>query len=62
MKKRKQESVPEEGVVDKVLGGLDKVIPGFHGFLKKAGESKVFGARIGEIRKEIERRFGSAKK
>lgn len=62
MKKKKETKASEEGAVEKVLTGLDKIIPGFGGFFRKAGESKVFGARIGEIRKEITRRFGGAAK
>lgn len=45
-----------------VLGKLDKIIPGFHGFFKKMEGSKTFGAKIVGIRKEIERRFGGVKK
>lgn len=62
MKKNSKKESNGEEASDSILGKLDKIIPGFGGFFKKAGESKVFGARIGEIRKEINRRFGAVKK
>lgn len=46
------------GASEKVLETIGKIIPGFHGFFKKMEQSQTFGVRIGEIRKEIERRFG----
>lgn len=51
-----------EGAAGKVLETIGKIIPGFHGFFKKMEQSKTFGVQIGEIRKEIERRFGGARK
>jgi len=62
MKKKTRKESGDEGIADTILGKLDQIIPGFHGFLKKAGGSKIFGAKIGEIRKEIERRFGGVKR
>lgn len=62
MKKKNRKKSNGEEVSESILGKLDKIIPGFHGFLKKAGESKIFGARMTTIRKEIDRRFGTAKK
>ncbi len=43
---------------DRVLEKIDRVIPGLHGFFRKVEQSKTFGPRITEIRKEIEKRFG----
>lgn len=57
MKKTEEKRTSEE-----VLGKLDKIMPGFRGFFKKVEGSKIFGPRIAEIRKKIERRFGGAKK
>lgn len=62
MKKKTRKESGDENISDTILGKLDKIIPGFNGFLKKAGKSKIFGAKIGEIRKEIERRFNGVKK
>ena len=47
-----------EGTSEKVLETIGKIIPGFHGFFRKVEESKTFGPKIAEIRKEIEKRFG----
>lgn len=58
MKNKTRKEASNENISESILGKLDKIIPGFNGFLKKAGESKIFGAKIGEIKKEIERRFG----
>ena len=51
----------QQGVAEGILGKMDKIIPGFHGFFKKVEGSKTFGPRIAEIRKEIEKRFGKVK-
>ena len=58
--KRKQSD--NGGVADSVLEMAGRIIPGFQGLFKKVEQSKIFGARISEIRKEIEKRFGNVKK
>ncbi|MBI2060272.1 MAG: hypothetical protein HYT87_10925 [Nitrospirae bacterium] len=60
MKEEGKKGAPER-VSDQILGAVDKIIPGFHGFFKKAEKSGTFGPRIKEIRKKIERRFGRVK-
>ncbi len=57
-----QKKNQSEGASEKVLDTLGKIIPGFHGFFRKAEQSKTFGPRMTEIRKEIDRRFGGEKK
>lgn len=49
-------------ISDAVLKTADKIFPGFHGLFKKAENSKTFGSRLMEIRKEIERKFAKTKK
>ncbi|MBI2067690.1 MAG: hypothetical protein HYW02_06365 [Deltaproteobacteria bacterium] len=56
MKERKEKETSEGS--DKVLGTLNRLVPGFQGFFKKMEGSKVFGEKVKEIRKEMERRFG----
>lgn len=56
--KKTEEKDSSQKTSEAVLGKLDKIVPGFHGFFKKVEESKTFGPKIAEIRREIERRFG----
>lgn len=56
--KKPEEKEPSQKTSEAVLGKLDKILPGFHGFFKKVEGSKTFGPKIAEIRKEIEKRFG----
>lgn len=58
---QKKKSSPR-GPLATVLETIGKIIPGFDGFFKKMEHSKTFGARIGQIRQEIDRRFGTTKK
>lgn len=55
---KKTEEKEKQNSSESVLGRMDKIIPGFHGFFKKVEGSKTFGPKIAEIRKEIDRRFG----
>jgi hypothetical protein len=59
--KQKNKTAASESVSEGILQKVGGIIPGFHGFFKKMEQSKTFGVRIGEIRKEIDRRFGSRK-
>lgn len=54
----RQKKTPPQGSSSNVLETLGRIVPGFHGFFKKMEKSKTFGARMTEIRKEIDRRFG----
>lgn len=58
----KEKKSNQSGISNRILGQVDKIFPGFHGFFKKAEKSKTFGSRIAEIRKEIDRRFGHLEK
>lgn len=60
-RKTRKRSEPH-GVSDQILDAMGRIVPGFHGFFKKMEKSQTFGARVGEIRKEIERRFSGTKK
>lgn len=43
---------------NKLIGKINKILPGFGSFFKKAEKTKTFGARMREIREEMNRRFG----
>lgn len=58
----RQKKSPSQGASEKVLESLGRIVPGFHGFFKKMEKSKTFGARMTDIRKEIDRKFGTGKK
>ncbi len=49
-------------IADDILGAVEKIIPGFGGFFKKAEKTKKFGPRIKKIRDEINKDFGGLKK
>lgn len=61
MKHEEKKDASEEAS-DRVLGAVDRIIPGFQSLFKKAEESGTFGSRIRNIRKEMGRRFGRVKK
>ena len=49
-------------IADDVLRTVEKIIPGFGGFFKKAEKTKKFGPRMKKIREEINKRLGGLKK
>lgn len=62
MAPRKKKSRVPDGFSDQILQAVGRIIPTCHGFFKKMEKSPTFGPRMSEIRKEIDRRFGGAKK
>lgn len=60
--KQKEKKDASEEASDRVLGAVDRIIPGFQGLFEKAEKSGTFGPRIKGIRKEMDRRFGRVKK
>ncbi len=56
------EKKEKKEIADDILGAVEKIIPGFGGFFKKAEKTKKFGPRIKKIRDEINKDFGGLKK
>ena len=49
-------------IADDVIGAVEKIMPGFGGFFRKAEKTKTFGPRMKKIREEINKRLGGLKK
>jgi len=49
-------------IADDVIGAVEKIMPGFGGFFRKAEKTKKFGPRMKKIREEINKRLGGLKK
>jgi hypothetical protein len=47
----------QKNISDKILGTVNKILPGFGNLFKKLEKSKTFGVKISEIKKEIDRKF-----
>ena len=56
------EKKEQKEIADDILGAMEKIIPGFGGFFKKAEKTKKFGPRMKKIREEINKRLGGLKK
>ncbi len=57
-----QEKKEKKEIADDIPGAVEKIIPGFGGFFKKAEKTKKFGPRMKKIREEINKRLGGLKK